>query len=374
MKRLLAISLLLAWIALPAFGAQPSDEELRLKKIQEELEQSKVKLLETRKKEQESLSTLVTVKTELKQASRDLKRAQTKIVVNEGQINELTVEIRATESDLTTLTARLRRRIREVYKSSAVNYLDLLFGARSMSDFINRSHFFGKIIEGDTGLIQTLGNAYQKTKVQKTQLVKVTQEIKGLAQEIKVKKETISEKAEQEKKLYEELKERRADYEKKIEELERSSAELERAIQAKMAQRRQTGVYAHGTGALDWPIRGRITSRFGYRRHPMWGGRHLHTGLDIAAPHGDPIRSADSGEVIFSGWWDGYGKAVVIDHGGNITTVYGHMSRIYAQNGAKISKGQIIGLVGSTGYSTGPHVHFEVRVKGRPQDPMRYLP
>jgi septal ring factor EnvC (AmiA/AmiB activator) len=91
MKRLLAISMLLAWIALPAFGESASDEELRLKQIQEQLEQSKLKLLETRKKEQESLSNLVTIKTELKQASRDLKRAQTKIVVNEGQINELTV-------------------------------------------------------------------------------------------------------------------------------------------------------------------------------------------------------------------------------------------------------------------------------------------
>jgi murein DD-endopeptidase MepM/ murein hydrolase activator NlpD len=374
MKRFLAIFCLLAWIALPALGEAALDEQQRLKQIQEQLEQSKKKLIETRQKEQESLSTLVTIKTELKQASRDLKRAQTKIVVNEGQIRELTVELKETEGDLSTLTARLRRRVREVYKSSAVNYLDLLFGARSMSDFINRSHFFSKIIEGDTGLIQSLNRTYQKTKVQKTQLIQVTGEIKDLAQEIKAKKETISEKAEQENKLYEELKERRADYERKIEELERSSAELERVIQAKMAERSRAGVYAHGTGALDWPLRGRITSKFGMRRHPYWGGRHQHTGLDIATSYGDPIRSADSGEVIFSGWWDGYGKAVVIDHGGNITTVYAHMSRIYAQNGAKITKGQIIGLVGSTGYSTGPHLHFEVRVKGRPQDPMRYLP
>ena len=106
----------------------------------------------------------------------------------------------------------------------------------------------------------------------------------------------------------------------------------------------------------------------------MWGGISLHTGIDIAAPYGKPISCADSGEVIYSGWWDGYGKAVVIDHGRGYTTVYGHMSRIYAQVGQTVTKGETIGLVGSTGFSTGPHLHFEIRVNGKPVDPMPYLP
>jgi murein DD-endopeptidase MepM/ murein hydrolase activator NlpD len=95
--------------------------------------------------------------------------------------------------------------------------------------------------------------------------------------------------------------------------------------------------------------------------------------LDIAAPYGKPITAADKGEVIFSGWWGGYGKALVIDHGRGYTTVYGHMSRIYMQAGQTVDKGQVIGLVGSTGFSTGPHLHFEVRVNGRPVDPSQFL-
>ena len=99
----------------------------------------------------------------------------------------------------------------------------------------------------------------------------------------------------------------------------------------------------------------------------------MHTGIDIAAPYGKPIAGADSGEVIYSGWWDGYGKAVVIDHGRGYTTVYGHMSRIYMQTGQKVEKNQVIGLVGSTGFSTGPHLHFEIRYNGKPVDPLAYL-
>ena len=128
-----------------------------------------------------------------------------------------------------------------------------------------------------------------------------------------------------------------------------------------------------GTGQMVWPLRGRLTSRFGYRRHPFWGGRHFHTGIDIAKKYGSAGKAADAGEVIFSGWWDGYGKAIVVDHGRRTTTVYAHLSRIYKQVGAVVAKGQIIGLVGSTGYSTGPHLHFEVRKNGKPVNPMGFL-
>ena len=233
---------------------------------------------------------------------------------------------------------------------------------------------FGKIIEGDAKLINEISSDYQLFRQKKEKLVVVTEDIKDLAQEIGEKRKEIATKAEEEKGVLSDLKERREEYEKKIAELEKSSEELTRVIQAKMAERKKSGIYAKGSGSLDWPLRGRLTSNFGYRRHPIWGGRHMHTGIDIAAPYGEVIRAADGGEVLFSGWWDGYGKAVVIDHGKSISTVYGHMSRIYVQNGNKISKGQIIGLVGSTGYSTGPHCHFEVRVNGKPKNPMGFLP
>ena len=181
------------------------------------------------------------------------------------------------------------------------------------------------------------------------------------------KQDIVRESAE-ESRNYQFLKGRRQEYERRVRELEASSLEIEKFVRS----RGRTS--AVSTGKFAWPMIGRITSPFGYRRNPLWGGVSLHTGVDIAAPYGKPISCADSGEVIYSGWWDGYGKAVVIDHGKGYTTVYGHMSRIYAQVGQMVTKGESIGLVGSTGFSTGPHLHFEIRVNGRPVDPMPYLP
>jgi murein DD-endopeptidase MepM/ murein hydrolase activator NlpD len=119
---------------------------------------------------------------------------------------------------------------------------------------------------------------------------------------------------------------------------------------------------------LIWPVRGKVTSEYG----PRWG--RMHAGIDIAAPSGTPIRAAKGGTVVFSGVMNGYGNVVIIDHGGGFATLYAHQSRRAAADGATVDQGEVIGYVGSTGHSTGPHLHFETRVDGRPQNPRRYLP
>jgi murein DD-endopeptidase MepM/ murein hydrolase activator NlpD len=118
---------------------------------------------------------------------------------------------------------------------------------------------------------------------------------------------------------------------------------------------------------LIWPIGGAVTSEFGYR----WG--RLHAGIDISDPSGTPIHAAKAGQVIFAGWMDGYGNCVIIDHGGGFSTLYGHQSRLGTSDGASVTRGETIGFVGSTGHSTGNHLHFETRVNGTPENPRRYL-
>lgn len=122
-----------------------------------------------------------------------------------------------------------------------------------------------------------------------------------------------------------------------------------------------------GSG-LAWPLRGPLTSPFGYR----WG--RLHAGIDIGAGTGTPIRAAKGGTVVFAGVMSGYGNVVIIEHGGGLSTLYAHQSRLGTNDGASVAQGQVIGFVGSTGHSTGPHLHFETRVGGSPQNPMRFLP
>ncbi len=132
------------------------------------------------------------------------------------------------------------------------------------------------------------------------------------------------------------------------------------------------GVVA-GNGRFIIPVNGRISSEYGYRTHPISGARRLHAGMDIAAGTGTPIGAAGSGTVIFAGWRGGYGNCIIIDHGGGIATLYAHQSRLGASVGQSVGQGQVIGYVGSTGYSTGPHLHWEVRVNGSPQNPRGHI-
>ncbi|MBU0672929.1 MAG: peptidoglycan DD-metalloendopeptidase family protein [Candidatus Margulisbacteria bacterium] len=369
--RIFAAFLLLILIYSAADSAQDLSEEQKLEQINKELQTSIIKLEKTKKEEQAVLGRLVVITKELKRTQGNLYQAQKKINVNESEIGTLTAELSETKEDLTQREKKLSRRVNEVFKSSGVNYLQMLFTSGSMSDFFNRLYFFRQIINYDAELVQSVRADVRKAKQKRASLQTKTSEIRSLAKAISVKKDAIAEQAAEKNKIYKSLQQRRKEYEAHVAELEKSSKELEVLILKQMAARK--GAKVRGSGAIAWPLRGRITSPFGYRRHPLWGGKHMHRGIDIAGKHGATVKAADSGEVIFSGWWDGYGKAIVIDHGRLTTTVYGHLSRIYKGVGAIVAKGQTIGLVGSTGYSTGPHLHFEVRKNGKPVNPMEFL-
>jgi murein DD-endopeptidase MepM/ murein hydrolase activator NlpD len=122
-----------------------------------------------------------------------------------------------------------------------------------------------------------------------------------------------------------------------------------------------------------WPASGRLSSTYGTRRDPIAGRRRLHEGIDVAASSGDDIRASASGKVTFAGVYNGYGRTVIIDHGNGISTLYGHSSKLLVKEGQTVSKGELIAKVGSSGRSTGPHLHFEIRINGEPVDPLNYL-
>jgi murein DD-endopeptidase MepM/ murein hydrolase activator NlpD len=168
------------------------------------------------------------------------------------------------------------------------------------------------------------------------------------------------------------LKTDRAYYEKTERELAKQSANLQ-----SMISKNRGNTVASASGAFGSPISGRISSPFGWRTHPIFNSRTFHSGVDIAGPNYGSIRASNSGKVIYSGWYGGYGKVVIVDHGtvnGHpITTLYAHMSSIKAQNGQTVNKGDVLGYEGTTGYSTGPHLHFEVRVNGKPNNPLNYI-
>jgi murein DD-endopeptidase MepM/ murein hydrolase activator NlpD len=166
----------------------------------------------------------------------------------------------------------------------------------------------------------------------------------------------------QEQQAIEGLRARKADFEAQYD-----------AVQAQISASVSRGNPTPGNHRFSWPVNGPITSPFGYRNDPVLGGNRLHAGVDIGVSSGTPIKAAGDGVVIMAGWNGGYGNFTLIDHGGGLATGYGHQSRIGVRVGQHVSTGEVIGNVGSTGASTGPHLHWEVRVNGTPVDPMGWV-
>jgi murein DD-endopeptidase MepM/ murein hydrolase activator NlpD len=173
------------------------------------------------------------------------------------------------------------------------------------------------------------------------------------------------------KDLYAKLLFQKHEYERKAQILLDDSKKIENLI-VSLQQSKQ--VAQMGDGKYIWPVLGNITSWFGNRVHPILRVSAFHTGIDIGAPSGRPVFAVDEGVVLYSGRYGNYGNVVILDHGNNTTTLYAHLSKYLVKNNVKVGKGQVIGLVGSTGLSTGPHLHFEVRKSGKVQDPLQYLP
>lgn len=176
-----------------------------------------------------------------------------------------------------------------------------------------------------------------------------------------------------------ELAQRMATWEAEVAVLAATDAELTAFIQAEQAARAaEAGGLspASATSAQGFvrPVNARVNSPFGYRVHPIFGTRRLHAGLDIAAPSGTPIQAAKAGVVIHAGWRGGYGNTVMVEHEGGVVTLYAHQTKTAVSPGQTVLAGDVIGYVGSTGNSTGPHLHFEVRIGGQPVDPAPYLP
>jgi murein DD-endopeptidase MepM/ murein hydrolase activator NlpD len=177
--------------------------------------------------------------------------------------------------------------------------------------------------------------------------------------------------ADLEQRLLAQVQARRADYQSRILQLEQESSDIAALLRRHQADQTIT---PSGKGVLGSPLASPIvTSTYGYRLHPIFGDRRLHAGIDLRAATGTPVYASGSGVVVWAGHRGGYGNTVVLAHGGSLATLYAHNSELLVASGDTVRRGQLIARAGSTGNSTGPHLHFEVRVGGTPVDPLRYL-
>ncbi|MEH2112364.1 murein hydrolase activator EnvC family protein [Nostoc sp.] len=275
-------------------------------------------------------------------------------------------------------------RLRYLQRSPASFGWAVLLESENISDFFSRRHQLKLVYQADQKILLKLNTQAKLIDKQKTEVEQQKNEIALIREQLLAQKADYQTQAQSQSELIQRLNSDRLALEAAQNQLERESKNLEVLIQQKVAEARsseeaqtktnsRTNIIIRGTGVMTYPSDAPTSSPFGWRIHPILGYRRFHAGLDFAASYGSKIRAADSGKVIFAGWYGGYGRAVIIDHGNGLTTLYGHTSELYVTEGQTVERGQAIGAVGSTGFSTGPHLHFEVRRNGTPVNPTDYL-
>ena len=305
------------------------------------------------------------------EATKAYKDVKKELDATEKRIDENEDKLKVLNKDFAVKRDQLAKRVRDIYINGQINYLGVLFGAKDFQDFFTRMDLLKRVIQQDYDLVQvvfaektaieTSQKELEQDKTAKEKLVVSAADRKKEAEKKQAAKQAIIDKMETD----------RATQERIINENLAASKEVEQMIRNSRYQPASPAL--SGGGALNWPLGGPITSPFGWRVHPITGASRFHSGIDIGGDYGDTIHAAGAGIVSYAGWISGYGYAVIIDHGGGISTLYGHNQALLVSEGQSVSQGQAIAECGSTGNSTGPHCHFEVRVDGEPVDPMGYL-
>ena len=277
---------------------------------------------------------------------------------------------------------RLNRRLVAIYQSDAPDTVEVVLTATSLAEVLDQLDYMHDVGRQDLRIATDVRRAKiamrrtrARTVTTRKQVAATTAAVEVRVDEQRAVRDRLvadqnalaSARADRHRSLVA-VRSQEATDRKHVENLQAESAQLMARIQAAQARSSTGGTpTVRSSSGFIWPASGVVTSGFGWR----WG--RMHEGLDIAASYGAPISAASSGTVIYAGWMGGYGNLVVIDHGGGLATAYGHQSSIAVSSGSQVSQGQTIGYVGSTGHSTGPHLHFEVRVNGAAVDPMGYL-
>lgn len=331
-----------------------------LSDIRKKIEQ-KEEELEKGEKQEKSLASQVT---ELEEELGELEAA---IAEGETKLVKLEKELEKAKKKLEIQNKNLNARLRNMYKSGSIGFLDVLLDSGSFSEFLTNLDLVKRIYSSDQNFMDELQEAHDEVEDKKNKVETLQAELKAS----KSTKERQKANVEAKKK---EIAASNEETEKMIDELQADADALVAKIQSE-SKSTSSETSKYDGGEMAWPVPSchTITSYFGYRIHPIYGYSKLHTGLDIGASYGASIVAANSGTVIMAGWYGGYGNCVIIDHGGGITTLYGHNSSLSVSYGQTVSRGQHIANAGSTGNSTGPHCHFEVRVNGNYVDPLNYL-
>lgn len=364
MKKILisASTLLLALCIILAVDPTYGEPTKELEDINKEIKQKQEELDQGKEQEESLLQAIGELEEQIDQLQMEIANGEEELVQLEKDLEEAQKKVDKQNEELGV-------RLRNMYKNGSVGFMDVLLNSGSFSDFLTNYDMVQKVYENDEEVLKQMQEAHDAIEVKKAEVETLQAQLEDARATATAEVAVVSEE-----------KEKIAQSNKKtaevIDDLEGEMAALQAEIERKRAQGEisssDTSEYKGGVFAWPTPGNNTISSEYGWRKCPFHG-REYHAALDIAAPSGANIVASADGKVINSGWYGGFGKSVMIDHGGGLVTQYNHCSSTEVSVGQKVKKGQVVARVGSTGFSTGPHLDYRVYKNGEVVNPRGYL-
>lgn len=345
--------------------------------IDKEAEKEKLeqKINELRTKEKVEINKLTRTQQKLEKTQSYIKNYENQLWKSRINMSNMQSRLNSLDREQEKLARSAGQRIRDIYKGERIGLLGVIFSSKDLSSFFDRLYYQKAMIKKDKELMRKLRYKASEIMRSRRDIEYEKRNISSTLSSMKRKKQSLHYSVQTSEHLISRLRNDRQAYEQAQRELESLSDDIEKDIASRVSTETVDSAFLR-------PVIGAITSPYGWRRHPIFKSTRFHSGVDIAGPNRSPIKASNKGKVIHSGWYGGYGKVVIIDHGvlqdgtyagRKISTLYAHMSRTIVSVGTYVKKGDVVGYEGSTGYSTGPHLHFEVRIDGKHINPLSFI-
>lgn len=373
MKKVL-ITVAISGMLLGSFGDVFANQISTIRNKKQSVDSKINQITNEKKEEQRKLDSVIdqkeSIENEEKKRNSRLQQLQGKQIYQYEELQTASDMIKEAEKQYNETLELFKSRVRSMYMNNNYSFIDAVALSQDIVEFTNRYEFLNNIAERDKAIILQLISDKKdldyKKKRKEEELKIIQSKLSDTAVELKDIKEVKQDINRKIKGINYKLYQLEAEEDELLKESERLARKIR---DMKGSSSKYSG------GSMRWPVPSstNVTSTFGLRYHPVLKYNRAHNGIDVAAPRGVSIVAANDGLVRIAEWYGGYGNTVVIDHGGGVTTLYGHCSVLLVPEGAKVKAGDTIAKVGSTGLSTGPHLHFEVRKNGDPVDPMSYF-
>lgn len=350
-------------------------EKLKLKKFKDEIKRRRKQIKEAKRKEGSILIDLDNINDRLRIKEKEFKIYQWNTKVTEKRIKEIEGKFKNTEDFLEKEKLLLGKRLRTIYKEGDFSYLKVIFSAPNLTEFLRRFRFMKIIAMHDADLILSFKQNLSELVQVKEELSQKKHKIALFMENALKKKEEIGSEKKKKEKLLREIRHKKSVYLKTRNELKEASQELLSLITI-LKKRKKNGKglrFSDKKGNLIWPVNGEIVLPYGKIKNERFNTYIFHNGMDIKAPLGSDIRAVHDGEVLFSDWLRGYGRSIIIDHGDNYYSIYAHIDETIVKVSDRVKENQVIAMLGESGSLNGPSLYFEIRHKGKPEDPMKWL-